>query len=67
MGTCEASKLRAMPLPMASFLMGSPGAGISDAARRMRKLCGCSQMRSLLKALDARRSDADNGAILKAA
>ena len=40
---------------------------LSDAATRMRKLRGCSQMRTLLKALDARRSDTDNGAVLKAA
>jgi putative transposase len=33
----------------------------------MRKLRGCIQVRSLLKALDARRSDADNGAVLRAA
>jgi transposase-like protein len=40
---------------------------LTDAATRMRKLRGCSQMRTLLKALDARRSDNDNGTILKAA
>jgi transposase-like protein len=40
---------------------------LSDAATRMRKLRGCSQMRTLLKALDARRSDTDDGAVLKAA
>jgi hypothetical protein len=40
---------------------------LSDAATRMRKLRGCSQMRTLLKALDARRSDTDNGTALKAA
>lgn len=40
---------------------------LSDAAGRMRKLRGCSQMRSLLKALDARRPDADNATIRKAA
>jgi transposase-like protein len=40
---------------------------LSDAAVRMRKLRGCSQMRGLLKALDARPSDANNGAVLKAA
>jgi hypothetical protein len=33
----------------------------------MRKLRGCSQMRSLLKALDARRPEADSGLIRKAA
>ena len=40
---------------------------LSDAAQRMRKLRGCTQMRSLLKALDARRSNAAEGATLKAA
>lgn len=40
---------------------------LSDAATRMRKLRGCAQMRTLLKALDARRADTDNGAVLKAA
>lgn len=40
---------------------------LSDAATRMRKLRGCSQMRSLLKALDSRRSDTTTGAPLKAA
>lgn len=40
---------------------------LSDAATRMRKLRGCSQMRSLLKALDSRRSDTTTGAALKAA
>ena len=40
---------------------------LSDAAGRMRKLRGCTQMRSLLKALDARRPDAAEGATLKAA
>jgi transposase-like protein len=39
---------------------------LSDAAHRMRKLRGCSQMRSLLKALDARRPDADNATSRKA-
>jgi hypothetical protein len=33
----------------------------------MRKLRGCGQMRTLLKALDARRPDSNDGAILKAA
>jgi len=33
----------------------------------MRKLRGCSQMRSLLKALDGRRSDTRKSADLKAA
>ena len=32
---------------------------LSDAAGRMRKLRGCSQMRSLLKALDARHTEAE--------
>jgi transposase-like protein len=40
---------------------------LSDAAGRMRKLRGSSQMRSLLKALEARRPDADNSTIQKAA
>lgn len=40
---------------------------LSDAAGRMRKLRGCGQMRTLLKALDARRTDTNNGAVLKAA
>jgi putative transposase len=40
---------------------------LSDAAHRMRKLRGCSQMRSLLKALDARRPDDQSGIIRKAA
>jgi transposase-like protein len=40
---------------------------LSDAATRMRKLRGCGQMRTLLKALDARRPDSDDGAVLKAA
>ena len=40
---------------------------LSDAAGRMRKLRGSSQMRSLLKALEARRPDADNTTIQKAA
>lgn len=40
---------------------------LSDAASRMRKLRGCSQMRSLLKALDGRRSDTRKSADLKAA
>jgi len=40
---------------------------LSDAAMRMRKLRGCNQMRSLLKALDARRTDTDSGVVLKAA
>lgn len=33
---------------------------LSDAVGRMRKLRGSSQMRSLLKAIDAQRPDADN-------
>jgi len=40
---------------------------LSDAATRMRKLRGCGQMRALVKALDARRPESDDGAILKAA
>jgi putative transposase len=40
---------------------------LSDAATRMRKLRGCGQMRTLLKTLDARRPESDNGAVLKAA
>lgn len=40
---------------------------LSDAATRMRKLRGCSQMRTLLKALDARRCDTDNGLARRAA
>jgi len=40
---------------------------ISDAAVRMRKLRGCAQMRSLLKALHARRTDNNNVTNLKAA
>jgi hypothetical protein len=40
---------------------------LSDAATRMRKLRGCSQMRALIKALDARRPDTDSGAVLAAA
>ncbi len=40
---------------------------LSDASGRMRKLRGCGQMRSLLKALEARRSGSADGATLKAA
>ena len=40
---------------------------LSDAATRKRKLRGCGQMRTLLKALDGRRPESDNGAVLKAA
>jgi transposase-like protein len=40
---------------------------MSDAAKRMRKLRGCTQMRSLLKALEAQRVDAENSVALKAA
>jgi putative transposase len=40
---------------------------LSDAAHRMRKLRGCSQMRSLLKALDTRRPDAQGATIRNAA
>lgn len=35
---------------------------LSDAATRMRKLRGCGQMRTLLKALDGRRPESDNEA-----
>ena len=41
--------------------------GLSDAAHRMRKLRGCSQMRSLLKALEARRPEAETATLRKAA
>ncbi|WP_210757101.1 transposase, partial [Azohydromonas sediminis] len=40
---------------------------LSDAATRMRKLRGCGQMRTLLKALDARRPASDDGTVLEAA
>ncbi len=40
---------------------------LSDAATRMRKLRGCGQMRTLLKALDARRPANDDGTVLEAA
>lgn len=40
---------------------------LSDAATRMRKLRGCSHMRTLLKALEVRRRDTDNGTVRKAA
>lgn len=40
---------------------------LSDAAIRMRKLRGCSHMRTLLNALHARHSDTDNGTVRKAA
>jgi putative transposase len=40
---------------------------LSDAATRMRKLRCCGQMRTFLKALDARRPESDNGAVLKTA
>ncbi len=40
---------------------------LTDAASRVRKLRGCSQMRTLLKALDARRCDTDNGLVRRAA
>jgi transposase-like protein len=40
---------------------------LSNAARRMRKLRGCGQMRAVIKALDARRPDIDSGAVLQAA
>jgi len=39
---------------------------LSDAALRMRKLRGCSQMRTLLKALDTRR-DKTNDATARTA
>ncbi len=40
---------------------------LSDTATRMRKLRGCTHMRTLLKALDARRREANNATDLKAA
>jgi transposase-like protein len=40
---------------------------LSDAATRMRKLRGYSQMKTLLKALDARAAEIDNRALRKAA
>ena len=40
---------------------------LTDAAHRTRKLRGCSQMRSLLKALDARRPEAETATLRKAA
>ena len=40
---------------------------LTDAAHRMRKLRGCSQMRSLLKALDARRPEGETSTLRKAA
>jgi putative transposase len=40
---------------------------LSDAATRMRKLRGCGQMRTLLTALDGRRSDTSSATDLKAA
>jgi hypothetical protein len=40
---------------------------LNDASTRMRKLRGCSRMRSLIKALDARRTTAEESATLKAA
>jgi len=40
---------------------------LSDAATRMRTLRGCGKMRTLLKTLDARRPESDNGPVLKAA
>jgi len=40
---------------------------LSDAAARMRKLRGCTQMRGLIKALDVRRTATAEGATLKAA
>jgi hypothetical protein len=39
---------------------------LSDATTRMRKVRGCGLMRTLLKALDGRRPESDNGAVLKA-
>jgi hypothetical protein len=40
---------------------------LSDAATRMRKLRGCSQMRTSLKVLGAHRADTNNCAALEAA
>ncbi len=40
---------------------------LSDTATRMRKLRGCTHMRTLLKALDARRREANSATDLKAA
>jgi hypothetical protein len=40
---------------------------LSDAAHRMRKLRGCGQLRSLLKALDARRRPEAETATLRKA
>lgn len=40
---------------------------LSDASTRMRKLRGCAQMHTLLKALDARRPERVDGTTLKAA
>jgi len=40
---------------------------LTDAAHRMRKLRRCSQMRSLLKALDARRPEGETSPLRKAA
>lgn len=40
---------------------------LADAAKRMRKLRGCGQMKTLLKALDAKATELDNHAVRKAA
>jgi len=40
---------------------------LADAATRMRKLRGCGQMKTLLKALDAKASELDKRAMRKAA
>lgn len=40
---------------------------LSDAATRMRKLRGCGQLRTLLKALDARRPASNDTVVQKAA
>ena len=40
---------------------------LSDAAARMRKLRGCSQIRTLLKAMHGRRPATDNVTVRKAA
>jgi hypothetical protein len=47
-------------------LNGSVASALSDATTRMRKVRGCGLMRTLLKALDGRRPESDNGAVLKA-
>ena len=40
---------------------------VIDAAARMRELCRCGQMRTLLRALDTRRPETNSVAVLKAA